>query len=78
MFSKLLIFASFLAVGIAYAPNCKVAHDDVETQVCHIQPTQVCGAEDDGTVVFQHVEPDTLTVDVVDTFCVPAVVAADG
>jgi len=78
MFSKLFIFASLLASGIAYAPNCKVAHDEVETQVCHIQPTQVCGVEADDAVVFQHIEPDTLTVDVVDTFCVPAVVAADG
>lgn len=78
MFSKLFIFASLLASGIAYGPNCKVETEEVETQLCHIAPTNLCGVEEGGVLVAQHVELDKVCVDIVDKYCVPALVAADG
>ena len=52
---------------------------EVESQICYIKPTKVCGTEADGEVIFQEVVPDEpVCVDVVDKLCFPAKVAEEG
>lgn len=58
--------------------NCKVAYEDIATQVCGLKPTKVCGVEKDGAVISQSIAADVVCTDVVSKLCVPAVVAADG
>merc|ERR1712184_127529 len=81
MIAKLFIFSCFIATSFCYfyhGPNCKIEEVAVETQICFVKPTKVCGTEADGEVIFQHVVPDEpVCVDIVDTLCFPAEDKAD-
>merc|ERR1712050_639404 len=74
MISKLFILSCVVASSFALVhPKCKTEAVEVETQLCRLEPTEVCGTEEDGEIVFQHIVPDEpVCVDVVDTFCRPA------
>jgi len=76
MMAKLLILSCLVANSFAFppfGPKCKTEGVEIETQLCRVEPTKVCGTEEDGEIVFQHVVPDEpVCIDVVDTFCVPA------
>ena len=81
MIAKLFIFSCFIATSFCFfyhGPNCKIEEVAVETQICFVKPTKVCGTEVDGEVIFQHVVPDEpVCVDIVDTLCFPAEDKAD-
>ena len=74
MISKLIVLSCLVASSFALVhPNCKTEAVEVETQLCRLEPTEVCGTEEDGEIVFQHIVPDEpVCVDVVDKFCRPA------
>jgi hypothetical protein len=81
MISKVFIFACLVATGYGFAvhsPHCKVETQDIESNVCHLEATKVCGVEEGGVITYQGIGPDQVCADVVDKFCVPALVAADG
>merc|ERR1712223_239056 len=75
IFSKikmmLLILSCLIASSFALVhPKCKTESAEIETQLCRVEPTKVCGTEEDGEIVFQHVVPgEPVCIDVVDTFC---------
>ena len=82
MIFKLFIFACLVATGFGhygYGPKCKIETEDVESQLCYIKPTKVCGTEVDGEVIFQQIVPDEpVCIDVVDKLCIPAKVPEEG
>merc|ERR1712244_215308 len=80
MIAKLLILSCLVANSFAFppfGPKCKTEGVEIETQLCRVEPTKVCGTEEDGEIIFQHVVPDKVCIDVVDTFCRPALKEED-
>merc|ERR1719422_739643 len=76
---KLFILSCLIASSFALVhPKCKTESAEIETQLCRVEPTKVCGTEEDGEIVFQHVVPgEPVCIDVVDTFCRPALKEED-
>ena len=75
---KLFILSCLIASSFALVhPKCKPDTAEIETQLCRVEPTKVCGTEEDGEIIFQHVVPDKVCIDVVDTFCRPALKEED-
>jgi hypothetical protein len=80
MFSKIVIFACLVATGFGFAigPHCKVETQDIETQVCHLEPAKVCGADAYSGFTIQGIAPEPVCADVVDKHCVPALKPEEG
>ena len=75
MIAKVFILSCYFtaSLGLGFVgPNCKVEKQAIETQLCTLAPTKVCGLEADGVLIPQSIAPDTVCADVVDVLCGPA------